>query len=355
MVASCLPRANGLPLTVNLTVHRKANEGDWLFDPVLAEVLPHSKRWHHLHMALDYGRRDVQVDGSNNGQELRCLDALLLRELHIEGCSFNGSGDWPQWDWTRWNTPNLRHLTTDYYFPHALPGLATVTRLRVSLCINDDSTSRIFKEISRMVHLLDLALSFSNDSDDTTDIVLHEKMEFPSVQRLVIENHLHIPDEYRNPALKRSLFSSLFFPHVIDLRVELYGNASLDDMERSMRNLYFNKEVIRLFRHVDQFSLRQELPFHCMLAVRGTITISMVIRSSLFRSTCSQAYSTLRWNAIRDFMSRSQMSQMKLFSRMSKGWRCELWVMHYPCSRRLLLRCWIQASLRPGLKTIWEN
>jgi len=29
-------------------------------------------------------------------------------------------------------------------------------------------------------------LSFSNDSDDTTDIVLHEKMEFPSVQRLVI-------------------------------------------------------------------------------------------------------------------------------------------------------------------------
>ncbi len=153
---------------------------------------------------------------------MRHLDAPLLEELHIDSDDFEDTLR-PHWDWTQWNTPKLRRIEAVYLFPRSLPGLANVTSIDLTLRVHDKSMSGILEEISKMVHLQDLSLGFTNCVYNE-DAVPYEKLEFPYVQRL--ESRPTSTFELRDstPAVKRSLFSSLFFPGVVRLKLRITGS-----------------------------------------------------------------------------------------------------------------------------------
>lgn len=113
-----------------------------------------------------------------------------------------------------------------------------------------------------MEHLQDFTLDLRSDKViDHETIDVHERMHFPHVRRLRLKTELHLPYEDRSAALKRALFSSLFFPGVVDLRVEMLGydpfswdsDESDSEFQDPALDFYFNKEIHRIFRHVDQF------------------------------------------------------------------------------------------------------
>lgn len=78
-------------------------------------------------------------------------------------------------------------------------------------------------------------------------------------QAFSITIELHFPFDDRSPALKRALFSSLFFPSVVKLNLELMDHDhEVDDDpvwegDVEMKYSYFNKEIPRIFRHIEQF------------------------------------------------------------------------------------------------------
>ncbi len=275
MVASCAPRAKGVSLSVNFSVDTRADRDGWVFQPVLAELLTHAKRWGRLSMAFRPSSRDVllQFEERNelNGQNLRHLEAPLLEELYIDGGDFDGAPR-PYWDWTQWNTPKLRRIEAIYHFPRSLPGLVNVTSIDLTLRVHDDSMSGILGEISKLDHLQDLALCFTRCVYDE-NAVPHVKLEFPHVKRLEIKTELHIRIEDSTPAAKRSLFSSLFFPGVVHLKLSITGADFTEELlesemlDKRIYNYYFNKEIARILIHddqyprVDDFHLKIRSPF----------------------------------------------------------------------------------------------
>lgn len=152
MIEVCLPRTKGSPLSVSFTLHQNIDTDSWHCDPVLAKVLPHSKRWRNLHVIFESsGSRTIKhacIEESNSGKKLCCLDAPSLQGLYIEDLRYSfGSGGRLLWDWTQWNTPNLQRLITTYSFPHFLPGLSNVNSLRIYLTINDDSVQYFLRNL----------------------------------------------------------------------------------------------------------------------------------------------------------------------------------------------------------------
>ncbi len=260
MVAACLPRTKGLPLSVDLMFHRHYFSMDWFFEPVLTEILPHSKRWRHLSIIVDSASSaaNIPLEDVRNlkGQKLGYLDAPILEELLIDNSDYHSNNiDAPEsWDWSQCNTPNLRRIKTIFCFPRSLPGLANVTNVDVAIRIDDASIFGTLKELSRLEHLRDLALELRS-CEDTNNIGIErfEKMEFTRVQHLEIRTDLELHFDFGTLATKCSLFSSLFFPCAVHLQLELSSFEYLDAIGWMERHMYFNKEVITIFRHIDQF------------------------------------------------------------------------------------------------------
>jgi len=274
--AACLRRVKGVPVAVIVVVYpddRRAN--GWYFEPILAELLPHSERWGQLGIKFDllHSERHFREDFMDKAmvQKLRHLNAPLLEKLWISNDDWAGGGvahcDWSLWDWSHWSTPKLRHIETHNFFPRSLPGLANVSSLTLGHRVDSSSLSGILKEITRMDSLQDFTLNLcSCEETDVERIELFERMEFPRVQRLHILTELHFPFEDRTPAMKRSLFSSLFFPCAVYLHLELGASKYADqddwgkgetydfDFIEETYDLHFNKEIHRIFRHVGQFS-----------------------------------------------------------------------------------------------------
>ncbi len=261
MVAACLPRAKSVPLAVDITVYPNTDAGGWYFEPVLTELLPHSKRWGHLAINFDLGCSNLPLQDDfldkSTVEKLRHLDASLLEELCIQNDEWDGAGRC-RWDWSHWSTPKLRHIETIFYFPRSLPGLANVSSLVFMLPVEFLSLSGILLEISRMDNLQDFTFALCcGEEMDGERIELFERIEFPRVQRLHISTELNSPFEDRTPAVKRSLFSSLFFPCATYLHLEFLASIYADQgqwEDDGPHDFHFNKEISRVLRHVDQFS-----------------------------------------------------------------------------------------------------
>lgn len=229
------------------------------------DILPYAERWGRLRVVfIWFGVEDR--DSEDTSDELRIWDlqglhAPLLKELCIES-GFNRR-DTCDLDWTLWNTPQLRRIRTILYFPHSLPGLANVTNLDLTLHVNDKSVKKILKEVSKMGCLQDVTLVLKAGLIDyETDIVPHEKLELPVIQRLRIKTELPYSTKDTTSACKRSWFSSLFFPGVFSLNLKLSA-PNRKDMDTGVDGNYFNKEITRIFRHVDQFP--QVVNFHLQI------------------------------------------------------------------------------------------
>ncbi|KLO08064.1 hypothetical protein SCHPADRAFT_908899 [Schizopora paradoxa] len=109
-----------------------------------------------------------------------------------------------------------------------------------------------------MKNLQDLALEFTNTFVDP-DLTVFNPFEIPQVRRLSITTTVHFVPDDLSPALRRAIFSSLFFPGVIDLIVKLKASdcGECEDYfdDKYDRDFFFNKEINRIFRHIDQFPL----------------------------------------------------------------------------------------------------
>ncbi|KLO18163.1 hypothetical protein SCHPADRAFT_886429 [Schizopora paradoxa] len=261
MAVSCLPRTKNAPLTIGIKFLLTESD-EWAFQSILSKVLPYSNRWHSLGIYLDSVKKwEPENEESDEGQEIYGLSAASLKEMSIQSGFYDFTDSWPDWDWSRWYTPNLRSLTAFRYFPSSLPGLSYVTYLRLTFLIDDESLPKIMKEVAKMVSLKTLFLTLET-ADGDENPTLHEKMVFSNVTNLSISLEEHLPVDLSTPALTRALFSSMYFPLATELRVTFTGNAYIFDSdydEKEHFNFYCNKAISRIFRHVDQFPLVKEL------------------------------------------------------------------------------------------------
>ncbi len=120
MVAACLPRAKSVPLAVDITVYPNTDAGGWYFEPVLTELLPHSKRWGHLAINFDLGCSNLPLQDDfldkSTVEKLRHLDASLLEELCIQNDEWDGAGRC-HWDWSHWKHPQTPTYRDHFLFP----------------------------------------------------------------------------------------------------------------------------------------------------------------------------------------------------------------------------------------------
>ncbi len=114
-----------------------------------------------------------------------------------------------------------------HYFPLSLPNLANVTTLDITLKPTQIDFTDVLKDLSRMRVLDDFTLKLDSCSWNgrPNAIPQYEKTELTSVRRLRIDTECDFASGSES-LLKKSLFSSLFFPGVVDLRVRFSGEVS---------------------------------------------------------------------------------------------------------------------------------
>lgn len=254
MVSACLPRTNGLPLSIDLTIDDNLRTHALAFPPVLTELLPVTKQWGRLRLTFFTLFTDKRQSDRDRRMfyTMHLVDAPLLEKLSIRYDDFLSDRS-PHWNWSHWNTPNLRHVTAVSYFPFSLPGLSNVATLDLTVPIDNNQMSDMLKAISRMNNLRKFILHLLNE-EDPGRFVLHERMEFPQIRHLILRTSLYFPIQVNSRALERSIFSSLFFPGLIQLDLRLLGNYLRDASGLPhTQEFHFNKGITRIFRHIDQF------------------------------------------------------------------------------------------------------
>ncbi len=277
MAASCLLRSKDVPLDVELAVAFEYADPDNLsFERLFLGATSHSKRWRRLDVQF---LSNLDGDGAVNRTPLSdpdvrqtfrspyvpLLESLLIRNNKPANALYTNYSEF-----AHWNTPSLRHISAVHYFPLSLPNLENLTTLDITLILNQIDFAVVLKELSRMRALEDFALKLDNCSYPYVEPITirnYKRTDLPSVRRLRIETELRKFDS-GSSLLKRSLFSSLFFPGVIDLHVRLCGELpklypySPND-SNSDTTLELAIEVMDIFRNIEQF-LRVER-FHLEL------------------------------------------------------------------------------------------
>ncbi len=194
------------------------------------------------------------------------LESLLIRNNKPANALYTNYSEF-----AHWNTPSLRHISAVHYFPLSLPNLENLTTLDITLILKSNRFCRraqgtLKDESSRRTSALKLD-NCSYPYVEPITIRNYKRTDLPSVRRLRIETELRKFDS-GSSLLKRSLFSSLFFPGVIDLHVRLCGELpklypySPND-SNSDTTLELAIEVMDIFRNIEQF-LRVER-FHLEL------------------------------------------------------------------------------------------
>ncbi|KLO18207.1 hypothetical protein SCHPADRAFT_993809 [Schizopora paradoxa] len=256
MVKTCLPRTRNLPLTVHFTVHCFVEPSACRLDSILTELMPFAKQWGNLKVYFEYWSAGYDEKRHTALPVCRTsVDTPMLRHLSLYSEHDQDAPASP-FDWTQWNCPQLQRLDAEYYFPLNLPGLSNVSELFLTLRVDDTNMSGILSQVAKMMNMAYLSFELANTLE-TNDIVVFERFDFPQIRRLRITTTVHFHEEDFSPALKRSLFSSLFFPGVEELVVEINGTDFVvyesGWTNACTRNYYYNKEAKRIFRHVDQF------------------------------------------------------------------------------------------------------
>ncbi|KLO18187.1 hypothetical protein SCHPADRAFT_936449 [Schizopora paradoxa] len=160
MVTACLPRTNGLPLSVYLNVNQNTQTNVCSIGPIFFKLLPLSERWESLY--LEFERSDGDEDDFTRMPQ-HTINAPLLDKLIIDYRDFEGGRPRrSRWDWALWNTPNLRVLQAIHHFPLSLPGLSNVVSLIIQFQANEDFFPEILEKISGMECLEYFTLKISN-------------------------------------------------------------------------------------------------------------------------------------------------------------------------------------------------
>ncbi len=133
MVASCLSRSKDVPLDVELSIDfgSGADPRDLLFEQLLGEALPHSKRWRRLYIQFVSNSEDgdaacrTAVGGLDVRQAFRSPDVPLLESHDIRNNKSTNSLYMSYKEFAHWHAPSLRRVTAVHYFPLLSPALRT--------------------------------------------------------------------------------------------------------------------------------------------------------------------------------------------------------------------------------------
>ncbi|KLO08077.1 hypothetical protein SCHPADRAFT_1001181 [Schizopora paradoxa] len=267
MIKLLSSRARGLPLTVDLNVYCFSSPDECRLDPAFTDLVSLAEHWrtlHVIHAWTFYDREKRNRLQTAESWHHVSIHGPLLEVLAIIALEFHAA-PLHAFDWSRWTFPRLREAIFDNYFPFLLPGLSQVSVLSLTLRVTDGKMGEILAEVVKMKNVQDLTLELSNTLQDH-DITAFGRFEIRQVKRLRIITTLHYKEDDLSPALKRSIFSSLFFPGVDDLILQLKGSEfSVPEnhwRDTYIRHFYFNKEINRIFRNIDQFPIASYFYLH---------------------------------------------------------------------------------------------
>ncbi|KLO18193.1 hypothetical protein SCHPADRAFT_993798 [Schizopora paradoxa] len=254
----CLSRSKDARLDVytEITLASFNNRNELVFEQSLIDALPHSRRWRSLDIQFVYKRSSDQGLDRNPDirQAFREIDVHLLESL----CITNIKNPRPMFEdyheFKHWVTPNLRHLTSDYYVPLLLPGLANLVSLNVTLKPRQIILADFHQDLSRMKNLESLALKLDRGSREY-DIQLEPlnnvgTLAFRRVRHLKIEMESQWPEWID---VFKPFFSNMSFPNAVDLHVKLCGYVSKTYPEEDEAYLGLSREVESIIQHDTQF------------------------------------------------------------------------------------------------------
>ncbi len=265
MVTTCLARSRNFPLDVELAVEFRDRPSYMsTFEEVAIDIVPHSKRWRRLDVSfayniyLTFSHHLAFHGGSRIIEEIRLLKAPMLESLYIRSNGTTDSLYKGYQDFARWDTPALRCVTAVHFFPIYLPALKNVTHLDLTLILNQINYDDLFRELSRMVSLVDLRLKLDRCRPFNIG-VQQSALKLPSVKRLILEFEADSPSDSLAGLLKTVLFRSLSFPGAHELHVKMYvvdfaKERSLDTNDERA-HVSLNKEMAHIFSNISQFPL----------------------------------------------------------------------------------------------------
>ncbi|KLO04812.1 hypothetical protein SCHPADRAFT_1003188 [Schizopora paradoxa] len=257
MVKTCFPRTKGLPLSVTLNAHLY-HASDCTVDLAAEELLPLSEYWGDLTLSFSV-RCDDGKPKRPTGQSLNRINAPFLKTLRIYAAEPIIEVI-PLRDWSQWNCPRLHHVIALDYFPLHLPGLSNVSVLDLVLHVEDKNMAKILDQLVMMKNLQYLELEFVN-LVNSYEFVVFDRHDFLQIKDLKLTTEVHIRVDNPSPGIKRSIFSSMFFPAAVRLDLTLKVDSMEYESYRDIRDThkyYFNEEINRLLRHADQFPLVEE-------------------------------------------------------------------------------------------------
>ncbi|KLO15351.1 hypothetical protein SCHPADRAFT_927269 [Schizopora paradoxa] len=264
MAALCLSRSQNAPLDVKLTIgsiSRGYSEPyDFLPDVILEDAVHHISRWKSLEIqlmsvraeAIDLGRDFVK--GSEIRRAFRGFDAPSLKSLSVRGERL------PYRYWNEvfaelesWNAPGIRHITSSHYFPLRFPGLVNVADLNLKLDLDGINLTDVLNDLSKMTALKDLELTLDGGSNFRNLPLQEERTDMRGVERL----HINVPFTKEHESDPRSslkkFFSSLLFPGVVDLQINLTGDLKKSYPEADAAENSLIEVMIYIFQHTEQF------------------------------------------------------------------------------------------------------
>lgn len=270
----CLSRSKDAQLDVvtEIALTSVGDRDELVFEQSLTDALPHSERWKTLDIQYVYKqpRHDDQIPGRNLRirQSFRKIDVRSLVSLHIRNIknpkrTLYGDPERTVKDYhefQHWDAPNLRHLTSVYYFPLSLPGLVNVTSLDVTLKPGQINMINFHQDLSRMKNLESLALkldgvivSASYEYVDQLESFGNVgEVEFQRVRRLEIEMNSQ-GSGWIN--IFKAFFSSMSFPSAVDLHIKVGGRLTVaySEIDLDEAFLTLSSEVESIIQHEEQF------------------------------------------------------------------------------------------------------
>ncbi|KLO15336.1 hypothetical protein SCHPADRAFT_269851 [Schizopora paradoxa] len=279
MASLFLERTKQVPLNAHIFFargERDPNSGSYgmLFDKLLQDILPHSDRLGGLEVDFSTYTDADCVDGGDSGirQAFGGFDAPSLHSLHIRHYPHH-DGESENFvtyhEFEGWSVPNLRHLETKHYFSLGFSGMKNLQSFDITLDLGEFDFIDIIQALLCMECLKDFRIRVTDSMEYSRRIPMEpifKRTYFPSIRRLQIaidgagENYHYYSSTASSASLMKALFSSLFFPSVTDLHLNMMSNL---DWERSY-DIPLNKELEWLFQHEDQYPCVERL---CLEAI----------------------------------------------------------------------------------------
>lgn len=227
MSTLCLSRSKDAPLDLNTTVVFGTDLDDLRFEHLLVDILSHAHHWGSLNIKFESQHRrngpqkQTPLNGAEINQAFREVDTPSLERLYITNDASSSTQYTKSDVFKHWKTPKLQCVTSMRYFPLSLLGLRHVTILDITLLPNQIS-DELLEGLSGMSSLEKFCITLEShwdSSEPRIPILPSARVELPSVRCLRID--VRNSSDHDVEHLKRNLFSSLWFPGVLDLHIRL--------------------------------------------------------------------------------------------------------------------------------------